>query len=173
MRWKGFIIYFQCGKRDHHDSWRFLVESVCWNWCNYVLFRSDILTDHWRHAMWSLTVRYMCSPTLNLIAEKDMAQSIVHVDIIGRKSHLAHCHQKHYYKKWFTATYLKYLRGRQELQLPRLIVLINRCGHFLLTKAVRKSASQNLLTETITIKMTASVNGIISEGEPLIKVCLD
>ena len=95
------------------------------------------------------------------------------LNIIGRKSHLAHCHQKHYYKKWFTATYLKYLRGRQELQLPRLIVLINRCGHFLLTKAVRKSASQNLLTETITIKMTASVNGIIFEGGPLIKVCLD
>ena len=49
---------------------------------------------------------------------------------------------------------------------------INR-GYFLLTKAVKKTVSQNWLTEAVTIKMTTSVNTPIFWGGPLIKARLD
>jgi hypothetical protein len=39
------------------------------------------------------------------------------------------------------------LGGGQHFQPPRLMVGINRGGHFLLTKAVRKIVWQNWLTE--------------------------
>jgi len=35
---------------------------------------------------------------------------------------------------------------------------INQGGHFLLTEAVTKTASQNRFTEAVSLKMTASVN---------------
>ena len=44
------------------------------------------------------------------------------------------------------------------LKPPRLIPGINRCGHFLLTKAIKKITSQNELIEVGTPKMPASVN---------------
>jgi len=46
---------------------------------------------------------------------------------------------------------------------------INRDGHFLLIEAVKKITSQNQLTETVTVKMTASVNTHIFRGGSLIK----
>ena len=44
---------------------------------------------------------------------------------------------------------------------------INRGGHFLLTEAVKKTASKNRLTEVVNIKITASVNSPISEAVTL------
>ena len=43
---------------------------------------------------------------------------------------------------------------------------INRGGHFLLTEAVTKTASENLLTEAVNFNMTASVNRRIFRGGP-------
>jgi len=41
-------------------------------------------------------------------------------------------------QKKITAAFLKHLRGGQEHQPPRLMVSINRVGHFLLTEVVKK-----------------------------------
>ena len=60
-------------------------------------------------------------------------------------------------KKWFTATFLKQLRGGQELQPPRLMVSINQGGYFLLTDAVKKIVSQNRLDKAGSHKMTEMV----------------
>jgi len=53
-----------------------------------------------------------------------------------------------------------------------LMTSINRGGHFLLTETVKETASQNRLTETINIKVTASVNTPIFRGGPHIKTRL-
>ena len=50
---------------------------------------------------------------------------------------------------------------------------INRGGHFLLTEAVKKTASQNGLTEAFNLNMTASINTSIFRGGLLIKARLD
>ena len=44
---------------------------------------------------------------------------------------------------------------------------INKDDHFLLTEAVKESASQNILTEVVNIKVTASVNTPIFRGSYL------
>jgi len=49
---------------------------------------------------------------------------------------------------------------------------INRGGHFLLTESVKETASQNQLTEAVTIKITVSINTVIFGGGPLIKACI-
>ena len=45
----------------------------------------------------------------------------------------------HYYKKYFARRFEISLRGGQHFQPPRLMVGINRGGHFLLTKAVMRT----------------------------------
>ena len=44
---------------------------------------------------------------------------------------------------------------------------INRGCHFLLTEAVKKTASKNRLTDAVNIKITVSVNSPISEAVTL------
>ena len=50
--------------------------------------------------------------------------------------------------------------------------IINRGSHFVLIEAVRKTVSQNLLTETVIFNVTASVNTTIFRGGHVIDVRL-
>ena len=70
---------------------------------------------------------------------------------------------QHYYKGL-----LKTPQGGQKKPLL-LMPSINRGGHFLLTEAVKETASQNRLTEAVTIKITASVNTPIFRGGHIMK----
>ena len=44
------------------------------------------------------------------------------------------------------------------------MLVINRGGHFLLTEAVKKTASQNRLTEAVSVRTTALINSSIFGG---------
>ena len=67
----------------------------------------------------------------------------------------------------------KGLGGGHVKKPPRSMPAINRGDHFLLTEAVKKTVSQNQLTEADNLNVTASVNSPIFEGGSLIKVRLD
>ena len=71
---------------------------------------------------------------------------------------------------WITVTTIKKIY-RDPFKIPsswtgtstaggRSMVSINRSDHFLLTKLVKKTDSQNRLTEAVSLKMTASINKI-------------
>ena len=64
----------------------------------------------------------------------------------GVRVHRGHPSARHYYKKGFTANFLKQLRGGHNFQPPWLMVSISRGDHFLLTEAIiflLKTTSQN------------------------------
>ena len=68
-------------------------------------------------------------------------------------------------KNWLIEALWKGLGGGHVKKPPRLMPAINRGGHFLLTEAVKKTASQNILSEAVVllteaVKTTASVNNL-------------
>src|SRR6185437_767754 len=69
----------------------------------------------------------------------------------------------HYYRIPFCEALKIGLGGGHIKKPPRLMPSINRGGHFLLTEVVKKIASQNRLTEAVTLQWSASVNRLGSD----------
>ena len=78
----------------------------------------------------------------------------------------------HCYNSGFCEALEKCIWGVHKKKMPLLMPSINRGVRFLLTEAVTKTASENRLTEAVTLYMSASVNTSIFWGVCVIHVLL-